>query len=104
MANEIILEKVIAEMSVDFPQLSPIEILVAQVAVRRYCEKLSQATAKLKITKKGKPMYQDSELVKCQECQALGLFAPDLYGNSKFHHKIPSKRVGYFTFTLDHKN
>jgi hypothetical protein len=41
MANEIILEKVIAEMSVDFPQLSPIEILVAQVAVRRYCEKLS---------------------------------------------------------------
>jgi 5-methylcytosine-specific restriction endonuclease McrA len=47
-------------------------------------------------------MYQDSELVKCQECQALGLFAPDLYGNSVFHHKIPSQRNGYFTFTTTH--
>jgi 5-methylcytosine-specific restriction endonuclease McrA len=63
---------------------------------------MSEGNAKLKTTKKGKPMYQDSELVKCQECQALGLFAPDLYGNSIFHHKIPSQRNGYFTFTTTH--
>lgn len=48
-------------------------------------------------------MYKDEELVKCPDCQALGLFAPDLYGNSKFHHKIPSKIEGYFTFSLIHK-
>jgi hypothetical protein len=47
-------------------------------------------------------MYNDNELVKCSDCQALGLFAPDLYGNSVFHHKIPSQRVGYFTFTTTH--
>ncbi len=49
-------------------------------------------------------MYNDNELVKCPDCHGLGLFAPDLYGNSKFHHKIPSKLDGYFTFTLTHKN
>jgi hypothetical protein len=63
---------------------------------------MSEGNAKLKITKKGKPMYNDNELVKCSDCQALGLFAPDLYGNSVFHHKIPSQRVGYFTFTTTH--
>jgi len=63
---------------------------------------MSEGNAKLKTTKKGKPMYQDSELIKCSDCQGLGLFAPDLYGNSKFHHKIPSKIQGYFTFTTTH--
>jgi hypothetical protein len=47
-------------------------------------------------------MYNDNELIKCSDCQALGLFAPDLYGNSVFHHKIPSKIQGYFTFTTTH--
>lgn len=49
-------------------------------------------------------MYNDDELIKCETCQGLGLFAPDLYGNAMFHHKIPSKIQGYFTFTLTHKN
>lgn len=49
-------------------------------------------------------MYKDSELVKCPDCQALGLFAPDLKGNVVFNHKIPSQREGYFTFTLTHLN
>ena len=64
---------------------------------------MSEGNAKLKTTKKGKPMYNDNELINCPECNALGLFAPDLYGNAKFHHKIPSKIEGYFTFSLIHK-
>ena len=49
-------------------------------------------------------MYNDNELIKCETCEGLGLFAPDLYGNAMFHHKIPSKIQGYFTFTLTHLN
>jgi len=47
-------------------------------------------------------MYNDNELIKCENCEGLGLFAPDLYGNSVFHHKIPSTIQGYFTFTTTH--
>lgn len=47
-------------------------------------------------------MYNDNELIKCDTCEGLGLFAPDLYGNSIFHHKIPSQNSGYFTFTTTH--
>lgn len=63
---------------------------------------MSEGNAKLKTTKKGKPMYNDNELIKCPECQALGLFAPNLKGDVVFNHKIPSKIEGYFTFTLTH--
>ena len=48
-------------------------------------------------------MYNDNELIKCETCEGLGLFAPDLYGNPTFHHKIPSQISGYFTFTTTHK-
>lgn len=47
-------------------------------------------------------MYNDKELINCPDCDALGLFAPDLNGVAKFHHKTPSQREGYFTFTLTH--
>ena len=49
-------------------------------------------------------MYSDEKLIPCPECNALGLFAPTkLFGEVKFHHKIPSTLEGYFTFSLIHK-
>lgn len=48
-------------------------------------------------------MYNDNELIKCPECGELGIFAPALFDEIKFHHKIPSKLDGYFTFSLIHK-
>ena len=48
-------------------------------------------------------MYSDENLIPCPECGGLGLFAPNIFGESKFHHKIPSTIEGYFTFGLVHK-
>jgi hypothetical protein len=41
MTNETIIEQVISEMKIEFPTLSETEILVAQVAIRRYAIKMS---------------------------------------------------------------
>lgn len=47
-------------------------------------------------------MYNEKNLIHCPECNALGLFSPNLFGDVVFHHKIASERVGYFTFTETH--
>ena len=65
---------------------------------------MSEGNAKIKTTKKGKPMYPDNELTPCPTCDGLGLIAPNLWGKPEFYHKVPSKLEGYFTFTADHKN
>lgn len=65
---------------------------------------MSQGNAKLKTTKKGKPMYNDNELLECVICGGLGVIANDLKLNKQFFHKVPSKLEGYFTFTATHKN
>jgi hypothetical protein len=65
---------------------------------------MSEGNAKIKTTKKGKPMYPDNELTKCPECGALGLTAPNIWGKIEFVHKVASHLEGYFTFTEKHQN
>ena len=46
-------------------------------------------------------MFED--LTPCPECNALGMLAPNIWGKVEFVHKVPSTKIGYFTFTEIHQ-